>query len=297
MHLPAASQNPPAWRPRRVRAGSWTITALSDGFLRLDGGSMWGIVPAALWRAWTPPDEDNTILLALRPFLAERDGVKVVVEPGVGDRWSPHLAEIYGLVRRPTLLQSLAAVGIDAAQITHVVGTHAHWDHVGAWVVERDGQLAPAFPRARHFLPRIELDVAKRPGHARSGSYRAEDVEPIERAGILELVAGTAEILPGLVMHVLGGHSDGVSVVTFDAERDDGAIFWSDVVPTAHHVQPPYIMAYDLDVVKSYDVRSEWLARAAERGWTGLFYHDVDHAFGRLRREGKRYAVDVVEGA
>jgi len=297
MHLPAASQMPPAWRPSRVGAGSWTITALSDGFLRLDGGSMWGIVPAALWRAWTPPDEDNTILLALRPFLAERDGVKVVIEPGIGDRWSPHLAEIYGLVRQPTLLQSLAAVGVDASQVTHVVGTHAHWDHVGAWVVERDGQLAPTFPLARHYLPRIELEVAKRPGHARSGSYRVEDVEPIERAGILELVAGTTEILPGLVIHVLGGHSDGVSVVTFDAERDDGAIFWSDVVPTAHHVQPPYIMAYDLDVVKSWDVRSEWLARAAERRWTGLFYHDVDHAFGRLRREGKRYAVDVVEGA
>jgi len=200
-------------------------------------------------------------------------------------------------VRTPTLFAALRASGVEPEQVTHVIGTHAHWDHVGAWVVERGGKLEPAFPRAKHFLPRIEFDVAKRPGHARSGSYRAEDVEPIERAGNLELLAGSTEILPGLVLHVLGGHSDGVSVVTFDADARDGAIFWSDVVPTAHHVQPPYIMAYDLDVVRSYDVRSEWLARAAERRWTGLFYHDVDHAFGRLRREGKRYAVDVVEGA
>ncbi|MCB1218997.1 hypothetical protein KDL44_16600, partial [bacterium] len=67
-----ASDEPPPWRRRTVRAGEWRITALSDGFLRLDGGSMWGVVPANLWREMTPPREDNTILLALRPFLLER---------------------------------------------------------------------------------------------------------------------------------------------------------------------------------------------------------------------------------
>ncbi len=285
---------PPEWRPRRVQAGSWTITALSDGWLRLDGGSMWGVVPAAMWRAWTPPAEDNTILLALRPFLAQRGEVNVLVEPGVGDRWSPKLARIYGLVRTPTLRESLRAVGVEPDAITHVIGTHAHWDHIGAWVESRDGGDVPTFPRARHYLPAIELEVARAADAVRAASYRAEDVEPIRRAGILTTLTGSTEILPGLRVHVLGGHSDGVSVVTFDEDLDDGAIFWSDVVPTAHHVQPPYIMAYDLDVARSFAVRSEWLARAAERGWTGCFYHDVDHAFGRVRREGKRYAVEVV---
>jgi len=294
MALQPASRVPPAWRPRRIQAGTWTITALSDGWLRLDGGSMWGVVPKALWSAWTPAEDDNTILLALRPFLAERGEVKLLVEPGVGDRWSPKLARIYGLVRSPTLRESLRVAGVDADSITHVVGTHAHWDHVGAWVEEREGELAPVFPRARHYLPRIEREVALTADAVRAASYRAEDVEPIERAGILTLLEGTTEIVPGVRVHVLGGHSDGVAVVTFDEDGDDGAIFWSDVVPTAHHVQPPYIMAYDLDVARSFAVRSEWIARAAERGWTGCFYHDVDHAFGRVRREGKRYAVEPV---
>ncbi|MCY2961914.1 MAG: MBL fold metallo-hydrolase [Planctomycetota bacterium] len=296
MSIPPASRNPPVWRPRRVQAGSWTITALSDGWLRLDGGSMWGVVPKALWNAWTPAEDDNTILLALRPFLAERGDVRVLVEPGVGDRWSPKLARIYGLVRKPTLRDSLHAAGIAPESITHVIGTHAHWDHVGAWVEEREGRLGPVFPRVKHYLPRIELAVARDADAVRRASYRAEDVEPIESAGILTTLEGSTEIVPGLRVHVLGGHSDGVAVVTWDEERDDGAIFWSDVVPTAHHVQPPYIMAYDLDVARSHAVRSEWLARAAERGWTGCFYHDVDNPFGRLRREGSRYAVELIEG-
>ena len=55
-------------------------------------------------------------------------------------------------------------------------------------------------------------------------------------------------------------------------------------------------MAYDIDVVRSFEVRSEWMERAAAEGWLGLFYHDVDHAFGKLRREGRRFELEVVEG-
>ena len=74
---------------------------------------------------------------------------------------------------------------------------------------------------------------------------------------------------------MLGGHSDGVSVITFNEDGPgETAIFWSDVVPTAHHVQPPYIMAYDIDVVRSFEQRSEWLERAARGAWIGLLYHD-----------------------
>jgi glyoxylase-like metal-dependent hydrolase (beta-lactamase superfamily II) len=110
----------------------------------------------------------------------------------------------------------------------------------------------------------------------------------IDAAGLLELSSGRAEILPGLVLHELGGHSEGVSVVTIGAGAD-GAIFWSDVVPTAHHVQPSYVMAFDVDQQMSYDVRSHWLARAADEGWTCLYFHDPLSAASRLARDGRGY--------
>lgn len=285
----------PVWRPRSVRAGAWTITALSDGFFRLDGGAMWGVVPATMWREWTPPASDNTILMALRPFLATDGKHVVVIEPGVGQRWEDKWKRIYHLLPTQTLAGSLRACGVAPADVTHVVATHCHWDHIGAQVIERDGRLLPLFPDAKHFAPAIEITMAQKPGHARSGSYRAEDVEPIVRAGLYEGVEGARELLPGLRLHVLGGHSDGVSVVTLnEGGPGETAVFWSDVVPTTHHIQPPYIMAYDLDVARSFDVRSQWLARAAEGNWIGLFYHDAEHAFGRLSRAGKRFECAVL---
>lgn len=262
---------------------------------------MWGVVPKNLWATMTPPGADNTIRMALRPFLAERGRDKVVIEVGVGQRWEEKWRRIYGLEPTTTLEQSLRACGVAPEQITHVVATHCHWDHIGAAVTMRDGAPTPLFANARHFAPRIEIEMARKPGHARKGSYRAEDVEPLERAGLLEAYEGVFEVLPGLVAHQLGGHSDGVSVIVLDGEsaaRDaPGAIFWSDVVPTTHHIQPPYIMAYDIDVVRSFEQRSEWIERAVERGWTGLFYHDESRAFGRIERDGKRYRLVEIEGA
>lgn len=282
----------PPYAPRSLDIGGWRITELSDGLMRLDGGAMWGVVPRALWHGMTPPAADNTIAIALRPFLAQRAGVNVVVEVGAGQRWDAKARHMYAFQSPTTLAQSLRACGLEPADITHVVASHCHWDHIGGALVEREGGLEPLFSRARHFAPRIEIEMAKKPGHARKGSYRASDVEPLERSGLLESYDGDVELAPGLHAHVLGGHSDGVSVITLGDERaSDCAIFWSDVVPTTHHVQPPYIMAYDIDVVRSFEQRSTWLARACERGWLGLFYHDVEHAFGRVVRDGKRYAV------
>jgi glyoxylase-like metal-dependent hydrolase (beta-lactamase superfamily II) len=281
-----------------LTVGDWSVTALSDGRMRLDGGGMWGVVPKTMWQRWTPADDDNTIAIALRPFLLRRGDDVVVLEPGIGNRWDPKWRSIYHIEATETLEGTLREVGVGPEEVTHVIASHCHWDHIGSAIVERGGEHVPLFPNARHLAPAIEVQMAKTADQARKGSYRAEDVELLEQLGLLETYEGVAELLPGLCAHVLGGHSDGVSVLTINRDGPgETAIFWSDVVPTTHHVQPPFIMAYDIDVVRSFSVRSEWLARAAEAGWVGLFYHDVDVPFARLRRADGRYVVEPVTGA
>ena len=282
--------------PTSVRVGEWRISPVSDGFMHLDGGSMWGVVPKNLWKKLTPPADDNTIRLALRCFLAERGDERVVIEVGIGDRWEAKWREIYHIDREENLVASLAERGLTPEDITHVVASHCHFDHIGAQVIERDGELRPLFPNARHFAHAKEVEMAKTPDHVRRASYRADDIVPVEDAGLLETFEGDAELLPGLRVHPAPGHSDGVSVVTLNEEEEgETAIFWADVVPTTHHIQPPYIMAYDIDVVRSFRNRSSWLQRASEGGWIGLFYHDPDIAFARIRHDGKRYVAEPLE--
>lgn len=281
----------PAWEPRSVEVGEWRITALTDGCMRLDGGSMWGVVPRSMWAQRTPPAEDNTIPIALRPFLAERGDERVLIEGGIGDRWEQKWRAIYSIEQPVDLEGSLEACGLAPEEITQVVVSHCHFDHIGALVRERQGRLEPRFPNARHFAPRLEVEVAKHPDHVRRASYRPQDVVPLAEAGLLETFEGDGrELLPGLRAWDASGHSDGVAVLTLgEEEAGETAIFWADVVPTAHHLQPPFIMAYDIDVPRSFASRSRWLKRAAAEAWVGLFYHDVDHPFGRFEAEGKRY--------
>lgn len=288
-----ASLLPPPWSPRRVQVGPWTITALMDAWFRLDGGAMWGVVPKVLWERMTPPLADNTILLAARPYLAQREGLNVLVEGGMGARWSEKQRAIYHLDLTHTLESTLAAVGIGLEDVDHVVASHCHFDHIGALVVEREGGLAPLFPRALHHFPRKELEASRVAAHPRRASYRADDIEPIEASGRLALHSGRTTLFDGgLELVEVGGHSEGMTVLRFRAEgAGPDAVFFGDLVPTTHHVQPPYIMAYDVDVPRSFAARTEWLARWADEGLIGISYHDPDRPFTSLTRDGKRYVA------
>lgn len=296
---PSAGAPSPAWSPKTLEAGGWRITDLFDAYFRLDGGAMWGVVPKNLWSRMTPPAEDNTILMAARPFLAERDGLKVVIEGGMGDRWTEKMAGIYHLDRplATSLTGTLLALGHALESIDHVVCSHCHFDHIGALVVESEGELRPLFPGARVHFPAAELEAARTPAHPRRASYRADDFEPLIAAGVVDFHDGETELLPGLTLHQVGGHSEGMTVALFgDGSEGPTAAFWGDLIPTTHHIQPPYIMAYDVDVPRSFEMRTKWLARAADEGIVGLSYHDPARPFTRLVRDGRRYAaVDVPE--
>jgi glyoxylase-like metal-dependent hydrolase (beta-lactamase superfamily II) len=282
-----------AARTPRIEVGGWTIHALDDGRLRLDGGAMWGVVPKNLWATLTPPAPDNTIALALRPYLCVKGDRVLLIEAGVGARWESKWRGIYHL-DGGRLEASLRATGYRPEDVTDAVASHAHWDHVGGWLVERAGRIEPLLPRARHWLAAVEVERCLHHDHVRRGSYRPEDLAPLVEAGRVATFESVGEILPEVEVRPVGGHSDGVSVVIVGPRGGERAIFWADVVPTTHHVQPPYIMAYDIDVVTSFAARKALLAEAARERWVGLFYHDTDVPFARVVADGKRYAVEPI---
>lgn len=286
----------PAAAPlRETRLGAWRIVALRDADFALDGGAMFGVVPRALWGRLTPVNEDHTVPLATTPYLLDDGEHRVVVEPGMGHRWSDKERAMFHIDHGGghELVASLRAAGVEPEEVSHVLMTHCHWDHIGA-ACGADG--APVFPHARHWTPRSERDAAMDPDHLRRASYRRPDLEPIVDAGLLEVFDGEAEVLPGLSMVELGGHSDGVSLVLLDTPEGKAA-FWADVVPTRNHVHLPFIMAYDMNAEKSWQVRSEWIPRAVEEEWLNLLYHDPVAPMGRFRFDGKRYAFDPLVAA
>ena len=61
-------------------------------------------------------------------------------------------------------LSKLAAFGVQPEDVTHVINTHLHLDHVGWNTKLVDGVWKPTFHRARHIMPRLEVDLVKAGG-------------------------------------------------------------------------------------------------------------------------------------
>lgn len=277
---------------RETRIGKFRVVALRDANFALDGGAMFGVVPRVLWQRLTEVNEDHTIPLSATPYLLD-DGVnRIVIEPGMGRRWNEKQTKMFHIDHSGghDLLESLRAAGVEPEDVTHCLMTHCHWDHIGATCGE-DGK--PVFPNAQHWTVESEVKALSVQGHMRGASYRVEDLQPVIDAGLLNKFSGEVEVLPGIKMTELGGHSEGIALIQIESEGDKGA-FWADIVPTRNHVHLPFIMAYDMNAEKSFAVRSEWIKKSADEGWLNMLYHDTISPMGRFVFDGRKYSYDAL---
>src|SRR5688500_15732967 len=70
----------------RHSLGNLQLLTLSDGFLWLDGGAMFGVVPRSLWEKRLPPDDSNRIPLGMRPLVVRSDTQTMIIDAGCGDK-------------------------------------------------------------------------------------------------------------------------------------------------------------------------------------------------------------------
>ena len=90
-----------------MRFGEFELVSLSDGFFRLDGGAMFGVIPKPLWEKRAPADERNRILMGMRPLLVRAGGRQVLIDAGSGDKMGPKELDIYGFDRPPDEFSAL----------------------------------------------------------------------------------------------------------------------------------------------------------------------------------------------
>jgi glyoxylase-like metal-dependent hydrolase (beta-lactamase superfamily II) len=282
--------------------GDARLTMLNGGNFRLDGGAMHGVVPKTLWSKLVSCDALNRCEYATRCLLIEAAGKRVLVETGNGDKFSPKLKDIYGIDHDRSIEHALREVGLASDDIDFVVMTHMHFDHSGGttrYSTSGSG-LAPVFRRARHVVQRREWEDATHPHERNQASYLQENVGPIAEAGLLDLVDGEAEIVPGVRVIPTPGHTAGHQSVLIGG-WDPGApkaLFLGDVVPTAVHVKLPWVMSYDLDPARTVATKRDLFWRAVEEDWLLVWGHDKDSAAGRLGvdKDGAFVIRELVSG-
>ena len=277
-----------------MQLGDLTLTPLSDGGFRLDGGAMFGVVPKPLWERRTRADERNRIPLGLRPLLVRTPDHVVLIDAGVGDKMSAKDADIYGFDGVPGLEESLAREQLTSGDIDIVIATHLHFDHVGG-LTRRDGdRVVPRFPNARHHIRRGEWDDATHPHERSRASYFAQNYVPLLDAGLVEFHDRDVEIVPGIEVRRTGGHTQHHEIVRMTSGGRT-AVFAADLIPTTAHVDLPWIMGYDLYPMDTLAYKRTFLPEAIAGEYVIFFEHDPAVSAGVIREAGGRLTVDTVE--
>jgi glyoxylase-like metal-dependent hydrolase (beta-lactamase superfamily II) len=275
-----------------MRFGDLRVDLVPAGRFRLDGGSMFGIVPKVLWSRVAAADEKNRIELACNCLLI-RDGRRnILVETGMGEKWSEKEREIYAVRSEGGVLGELGRRGVEAVSIDTVILTHLHFDHAGgSTVADAEGRFVPAFPNATYWVQAAEWEFAAHLNERTRASYLARDFEPLQRDGRLRLVEGEAEVTPGVRLLPLPGHTPGMQGILLEGGGRT-ALFPSDLVPTVAHVPLPYIMGFDSFPLTTLETKKRILATALRERWQLLLVHEPEHPVGTLREAGGRMAFE-----
>jgi len=260
--------------PPKINIGAFTVAFLADGLWRNDGGCMFGVVPRELWKTNHPPDARSRIRLNLTCPLIMKGSDAILVDTGIGNRLSDVERKIFDH-GDGWLLDHLRALGMDPGDVTHLIVSHLHFDHCGGLVRRRaSGTLEAAFPRARIFVQRGELDLADNSRNERlRAAYRhtAEILAPVRP--MLEALDGDTDIVPGVRAVVTGGHTrDHQAALVTDAGQS--FMHLADIVPTRSHLRGPWNQAYDLDAIRTMDQKAHYLGLAMEHRWWLSFAHD-----------------------
>jgi glyoxylase-like metal-dependent hydrolase (beta-lactamase superfamily II) len=281
----------------RYDLGGCTVTLVSGGMLKLDGGAMFGLIPKALWSRSYPADEQNRIQLACNCLLVEWPGSdrRVIVETGHGPKYGDKDRKIFAIDPSRWIGPSLQAAGVDPASITDVVVSHMHFDHAGGLTHEQDGRLGPTFPRARIHAQRREYEDAKANFGIMTATYRAENFTPIDELGAWELLDGPGTILAGennvqLESIVTPGHTRGHHSIAVHG-RDRTLVFGGDLMPTRHHLGAPYNMAYDLFPLDNRASKQRLLGWLAEHDGLLAIDHELETPVVSVRRDGEWFEL------
>jgi glyoxylase-like metal-dependent hydrolase (beta-lactamase superfamily II) len=249
--------------------------SLEPARFKLDGGAMFGIIPKPLWNKVHPADEHNRIELALRLILIKDGSRNILIDTGIGDYHGEKWESRFGVVGEKSPLElSLAEIGMKPEEITDLIISHLHFDHVGGIGKMVDGKIEPVLKNATVHLHKKHFEYSKNPTVRDEGSFQIEYFLPVikwyEDNNKIHFIDGMeGDVLPGIKFKCSMGHTPYLLHA-----YDEKMIYMADLIPTSNHVHIPWVMGYDISPGVTTVDKKNFLEFIESKHLTMIFEHD-----------------------
>ncbi|HZO25722.1 MAG TPA: MBL fold metallo-hydrolase [Chloroflexota bacterium] len=264
-----------------LTVGTITIIPLSDGAGAASPTDMMPSVPAENWKAVSEYlDADGMIRVNFGSFLIREGDTWTLVDTGFGNRPDSRGGALFGELQK-------AEVRPD--QISRVILTHLHGDHLGGNTVDVDGQPVPTFKNARYVVQRADWGHFQQPQVKQGNPGVALCADPIEAAGLLDLIDGSRSISAGISTILTPGHTPGHQSILVSS-GDEKAIILGDVSHTPVQIlHPDWSPGFDVDPSEASRTRRAVFDRIEREGLRiAAGHYPYPGLGGIVRVEGKR---------
>ncbi|MDD3737985.1 MAG: MBL fold metallo-hydrolase [Lentimicrobiaceae bacterium] len=256
----------------------------------MDGGVAYGVIPKTIWNKLTVANERNFIRMITRCMLVVYDDKKILIEVGMGNKQRSRYYEVRERNDDYNVVKSLGEVGYKPEDITDVIFTHLHDDHVGAATYYDNEEIKHTYPNANYWVSKDQWDWALARNKREYAAFLPENLTPLLQSGRLNLVEKGQQPFKNIELRLFYGHTIGL-IVPIIHYKDKFIVYGSDFLPSAYHLPFPYIAAADIQPLVTLEEKEKFLPEAFNNNYFMFYCHDTDNEVSTIQQNEKGYVM------
>ena len=275
-----------------MKIGKYDLYSVETSEFGLDGGAMFGIIPKPVWEKKVSADELNRVNMVTRSLLLVSDEKKILIDTGNGTKWEEKYKQIYDInTDKYNIEKSLGKYGFSSEQITDVICTHMHFDHIGGNTKIKSGEVVPTFPNAKYWISEENWKLANHPSQKDAGSFIEHDWKVLAENQMIEIIDGREPFIEGIETFVTHGHTPGL-LHPIVSDGSNKLFYGADIFPMVAHIPIPWVMAYDVQPVVTMEEKQKLLQKMEREDWILFFEHDPHIQACTIHKDGKHYKLN-----
>ena len=275
-----------------MKIGKYDLYSVETSEFGLDGGAMFGIIPKPVWEKKVSADELNRVNMVTRSLLLVSDEKKILIDTGNGTKWEEKYKQIYDInTDQYNIEKSLGKYGFSSEQITDVICTHMHFDHIGGNTKIKSGEVVPTFPNAKYWISEENWKLANHPSQKDAGSFIEHDWKVLAENQMIEIIDGREPFIEGIETFVTHGHTPGL-LHPIVSDGSNKLFYGADIFPMVAHIPIPWVMAYDVQPVVTMEEKQKLLQKMEREDWILFFEHDPHIQACTVHKGEKHYKLN-----